>query len=351
MGKIMYMNFKQGEAKKHYGEEHAVPDATWALPVELLANTAGYDGQIKARAMAECSLVLACGENGAMVFTADKNDKFDVPMDELSETPVLAFREKGDGDAAWEMPFKERAPYEAVWENHKGMTAERAGEIFDQAEQFGAESLAPEDQDLLSMDRGKMMSVGAMMYQCGRMSEDYIPGISATYSRTDTGRYLQIRMKGDPDNTMNVYEAPVTGEMHQFWNMEPGEGKIGYTSIREGDFTIEGIYAGAPYQAEREKAADLLYNGPKPDHEYGSVGLDHGDAYGMPEVDDPLEDEGPDETPAPEMAPDRIQSGMPQPCKPASRSALDQMRGAIADMDEKDAGPDVKDGGKGILDD
>lgn len=263
MNKIKYMNFQAGVPMKHYDEEHAVPDATMALPVELLSDEALEDGTVKVRAMAECSLVLACGENGAMIFTADKNEELGIRPDELSDEPVKAFRERGEGDAAWEMTAEERAPYEAVWENHKGMSSDRAGEIFDQAGQFGVESLAPEDQDLLSLDTEKMMAVGAMMYQCGRMSEDYDKNDYGSYGHTDTGRYLQIELPGAPGTVRNVYEAPMSGGMHQFWDMEPGEGKVNFMSVAEGAFDIKGIYAGCPFQAEREAAEQARRGGPE----------------------------------------------------------------------------------------
>lgn len=252
---IRYLNLQAGVPRSWYGEKNAVPDTTLALAVELQQGE-NEDGTVNVRSMGTGSAVFACGENGAMIFSADADETFQVRPEDLSEDPIFEFREKEEADMAWDMPYEERKPYEDIWSKHKGMSAERAGEIFDQIEEFGIESVPAEMQDLGSMDRDKMMQVGAFMYQCGRMDEN-TTGAYSSYERSDTGRYLQIETADKPGVLINVYEAPPSGVRHQFWNMEPGEGKWGFNSFEEGEFEVKGIYAGQPYQAQREQSAEI----------------------------------------------------------------------------------------------
>lgn len=255
MGKVMYVNFKEGEERQFAGDTVKPLDSS-VIPVEMLFNENSTAGEV--RPLASARPRLRHSDGSVNPFEVEQGENLVLGHEDLSEKGALMFSKLRSMPDAWMMPAEERQKYVDMVLDEGEIGEDTMDEIRKRCDMFGMESLRENEQVLIDMDEDKLYEVQDFMREAGMLEPGFNPDDYTSYGMTDTGRYAQIELKDQPGVLRNVYEAPPSGDTHQFWDMEPSEGKVNFMSIKEGDFELKGVYVGRPFQAERDAAAKTL---------------------------------------------------------------------------------------------
>lgn len=253
MGKVMYVNFKEGEQRQFAGDTVKPLDSA-VIPVEMLFNENSTAGEV--RPLASARPRLRHSDGSVKPFEVERGENLVLGHEDLSEKGALMLSRPTPD--AWTMPAEERQKYVGMVLDEGEIDEDTMSEIRERCDMFGMESLRENEQVLIGMDEDKLYDVQDFMHEAGMLEPGFNPDDYTSYGMTDTGRYIQIELKDQPGVLRNVYEAPPSGDTHQFWDMEPGEGKVNFMSVKEGDFELKGVYVGKPFQAERDEAAAIL---------------------------------------------------------------------------------------------
>lgn len=251
--KIMYVNFRKDEPRQWCGGT-VTPMDDGVFPVEMLFNENSSAGEVRPLSTGTVRLR---GEDGRVKpFAVEKGENLVLGHEDLEEKGAQIL--KKDASRAWGLSADERRKYVDFVSEHGEVDEDEISELRARADMFGMEALTEDDQMLVDhLDEDTLFDVQDFMRQTGMDQPGYDPLNYGTYGETDTGRFVRIEMKEHPGTVIDAYEAPPSGNMHQFWNMHDTPGVPNFMGIAEGGFELKGVYEGRPFEAEYRDRLDV----------------------------------------------------------------------------------------------